>query len=783
MCWTGRPPVAAPSHMFNYSVETRSVNERAVVARLSLPLVATLALLRTVMGMRVRLLIIMLAVFVVLVPNAPTNAHGSEPHDHIIGREGVLVDGSVLSATPRVLRVAVPDQVMSAYMLLKSADGRELPLTGEVRVFNGHAEGSPPYLEAGTYLVEVRYHSGPGSSVKTVAFSVGAESAKFTGTGTWSSVPLLQVFGAGAALLAGAVAAWVGSASRRRRLVLAAISSAAAFIAVGASFQGVGLSAVVAALALAAAAAAAATGCSYAPYLVVGSSCVAAPLLLTANLQPSRAAAVAVLAAAGVAAIAVTVGALASLSRGGGMVTTPPEPPGERLDSDRRRDLSEIFASTGSRWLTLATAGVAASAWWVALLIGLGTTNSAGVFLTVVSGVLVLSLILPLVAVSVARLAARKMFAATLRPAAVLVAAAALLPLAGFLVEQRPQVILATSTPADPSSCLAGMNRLATQRCLDEAYTAVARRDGVNASLEQLGKLFQTAPQARFYCHETSHAIGRESLRLNGDLAAAFVDGFDVCDFGYYHGIVEAAAGHLDDSEFRAAVPHLCGELASADRLFMLQCTHGLGHAAARRTNNDMIKALSFCDELDNSSSLQPGELDGALNGCGTGVTMEWFAVATAVGLRAVSPEVSEVRDVCNVVPQRWVSECFEYVGNTLDTTQPVASLRELAGWCSTTAAPAPCFVGLARAAGGVGVNPQDAIAICDLGGPARDGCIRFYIAGVATTVEYRVEVVDEVCALLPPTDRTGPTSLCAELRPVVESILSAGDGKPRFIP
>jgi hypothetical protein len=755
-----------------------------VCAALRYLFVASTGCGRTVNGMRLRLFTLLVACLTGLAYAAPASGHGGEPHEPIIVREDRLVDGSVLSATPRTLRVTVPSGVTTAEMVLRSASGRVLPLTGEVQVSAGYVEGSPPYLESGTYIVEVRYPNPAGSGLTTVAFSVGSESARVTGTGTSSSTPLLQMLAAAAALLAAACAAWKVRV-RSHRWVTSILAAGAALLAAATALDGVGVPAAVASAALFTAAGPIWT--QRASFVAVaGPLCaVAAGVLAAAGAPQGRGIVVGGIAVIGSLAIVMVVAALSLLATRDPAVNPREVPAPERFgahaDSTEPRDLAAVFAATGSLWLTLSVAGVTASLWWVAHLLRVGTASATGVLLTAAAGALVLFAVIPLVGVAVARLAGGTRFSPTLAPAAAVLVVAALLPLPAQLVERAPRVeALATST-VDPVSCLSGSNRLVIQRCLDEAYTATVRRDGVNTALEQLRTLFRTAPQARFFCHETSHAIGRESLRSNGDLAAAFADGFDVCDFGYYHGIVEAAAGHLDDAAFRAAVPELCGQLASVDQLFLLQCTHGLGHAAARRTNNDMVKALSFCEALEQSSSFGPDELAGALNGCGTGVTMEWFAVATSAGLRAVSPEVAEVREVCNEVPQRWAPECFEYVGNTLDPSRPVESLRELAGWCTRSASPDSCFIGLARAAGGVGVRPVDAIAICDLGGTARDGCVTFYIAGVATTIEYRVEVVDEICSLLPSKDRDGPRSLCEELRPVVASILAAGDGKPRL--
>lgn len=333
-------------------------------------------------------------------------------------------------------------------------------------------------------------------------------------------------------------------------------------------------------------------------------------------------------------------------------------------------------------------------------------------------------------------------------------------------------------TTSDPAACLTGTNRLTIQRCLGASLVDVVERDGVSAALKDLQGLLTTNSRARFFCHDASHAIGRASLQVNGTLANAFRDGFDVCDFGYYHGIVEGAAGAFDDAKFLATVPTLCVDFASAEELFYMQCNHGIGHAAARRTNNDMVRALEFCDALEENTALTGKRLATARNGCGTGVTMEWFATATADPNAAVRPQVAEPRDVCTQIPASWSAECFEYVGNTLDSSDPVNSLLEIGRWCATTGFDESCFRGIARAAAGVGIPARDAIAVCDSGVTTRDDCVSFYIAIVATTIDYDVSAVDRICAVLPDKDRAGSFSLCARTREAVLQVLAAGDGK-----
>lgn len=352
---------------------------------------------------------------------------------------------------------------------------------------------------------------------------------------------------------------------------------------------------------------------------------------------------------------------------------------------------------------------------------------------------------------------------------------AALVPAEIALAQGVPERIekVAVSNES-PLECLTGKNRLVTQRCLEASYSETVATKGVVEALESVRELLASAPQSRFFCHEVSHAIGRASMRLYGDLAEAFRNGYDVCDFGYYHGIVEGAAGTMTDDEFRQAVPRLCADFASTEELFYMQCNHGLGHAAARRTNNDMLRSLEFCDALADAPQLTGERLAGARNGCGTGVSMEWFATVSAGDATAASPQVAQPREVCELVPDSWSNECFEYVGNTVDSSNPVGSLLEIGNWCASTGHEDACFKGVARAAGGLGLGTEDVLRICDSNASTRETCLSFYILVVATTIDFDLRAVDRICADLPLSDREGAFSVCERTRGVAAGVLSS---------
>lgn len=317
--------------------------------------------------------------------------------------------------------------------------------------------------------------------------------------------------------------------------------------------------------------------------------------------------------------------------------------------------------------------------------------------------------------------------------------------------------------------CLKSSNRLDVERCLVGVYVSMAYESTPAQASITLEKDMLANPMLRYYCHHTSHAIGRASYAIYDSIEKAFTSGVEVCDFGYYHGIVEEASGYQTDEFFQESIPTLCVDLTT-NNLFYMQCIHGIGHAVAQRTNNDMVRGLAMCERLD---ILPANERKPALNACGTGVTMEWFSVATsgAGGLNSVSPTINKPRDVCAQIGERWGGECYEYIGNTVDSSKPYDSLTEIASWCLDSSYVNSCYIGIARAATGLGVPSKEILEICQIAQDptVRDECLEKYIVGKATTIDFSVESVDRTCVEM--AKYADVTALCVQAKAKVVDI------------
>lgn len=106
-------------------------------------------------------------------------------------------------------------------------------------------------------------------------------------------------------------------------------------------------------------------------------------------------------------------------------------------------------------------------------------------------------------------------------------------------------------------------------------------------------------------CHGLAHDIGHKAYELHG--LRALNDSNDVCGSGYYHGIIEE---HFTKTEnILEDFINVCNENDA-------RCVHGIGHGLMLALDNDLPKALTYCDTFETrAKQIQ----------CSEGVFMENF--------------------------------------------------------------------------------------------------------------------------------------------------------------
>ncbi len=232
-------------------------------------------------------------------------------------------------------------------------------------------------------------------------------------------------------------------------------------------------------------------------------------------------------------------------------------------------------------------------------------------------------------------------------------------------------------------------------------------------SLPQVLEVFaanEKKPEFFTKCHLVAHYLGQEAYRLSGSVRKVFEQSSRSCLGGSYHGAVEgyfiAKGLNIDidtNPNLGKEVAGMCGkrEEYAAPQQFT-ECNHGLGHALMFITNNDLIKALNLCDNLE---SLNEREL------CYTGSLMansdggkdtdhpskyldpkdplypcpilekKYQNQCYTYGvLSQFQSDLDKAIELCTKIPDEFQSACFRTIGR--DRTMVSADVNELTAQC-----------------------------------------------------------------------------------------------------
>lgn len=275
--------------------------------------------------------------------------------------------------------------------------------------------------------------------------------------------------------------------------------------------------------------------------------------------------------------------------------------------------------------------------------------------------------------------------------------------------------------------------------------TRTVETQGVAAALQQVVKI----RDARLGdCHALSHAVGRAAWVKYKNVAKAFQSGFDVCDFGFYHGVVEKAGMELSIEDFKIKIPQMCAELKS-DGLRYSQCAHGAGHGAMYRSEGDVNLAMSLCSGFAKDQGL--------LSGCQTGVSMEYFHL-WYWQKDFVKPSPASARDACSLVNEEYKDACYEYVfaGAQAKTVDERDIYRE-SEWCKATAGEhlEACLTSLARhSVGSMKIQPEVMAKYCQDSGVERARCVGMALLTWVIAYGPTMEQFEVKCKQLPKIDQ-----------------------------
>lgn len=118
------------------------------------------------------------------------------------------------------------------------------------------------------------------------------------------------------------------------------------------------------------------------------------------------------------------------------------------------------------------------------------------------------------------------------------------------------------------------------------------------AALAEQDVLAALAPlQESETCHDVGHELGRRAGSLLPSLRDALIPEAAVCQEGFIHGVLYAAAMYLDDAQYRELALEACRAWQGQADFSMPSCAHGIGHGALFRWSGDIQAANDMCLE------------------------------------------------------------------------------------------------------------------------------------------------------------------------------------------
>lgn len=172
---------------------------------------------------------------------------------------------------------------------------------------------------------------------------------------------------------------------------------------------------------------------------------------------------------------------------------------------------------------------------------------------------------------------------------------------------------------------------------------------GASAAYDEFAEsVVDAAPTAQ---HSAAHYFGAALY------AALGLEGLSVCDDRYVWGCFHELIGRVISERGPSVVKDLTAQCDSFAGFHRNECLHGFGHALQAwfgYEHADLVQALEACDEY------VPGSGDDLMNGCYTGVFME-FDMRTMTGLGPEGYRWSEPEEVyvlCASVPSKFRPTC-----------------------------------------------------------------------------------------------------------------------------
>ena len=264
--------------------------------------------------------------------------------------------------------------------------------------------------------------------------------------------------------------------------------------------------------------------------------------------------------------------------------------------------------------------------------------------------------------------------------------------------------------PTSNTECYGKSN---VNECMILFYKYKTLQEGSKAALDDLYALTSSKSDTLFLCHNWSHAIGQMTGFVYKTYNEAINVGYDVCHFGYYHGVMESFSSLFSDQELKKYFSLICNSFSYG--FTMGDCVHGLGHIAWWRTGGDFQESVKWCSlestSIANMKINERGE-------CVTGVAMEWSNKYTLSSKKIQSEMAKGLKEpvfICKTLKEDDLAAgCWEFIGpiwggndkNILHMSKVCETLKGLQH--------ESCWLGIGREeAFRPEVSAQKAIALC----------------------------------------------------------------------
>ncbi len=193
--------------------------------------------------------------------------------------------------------------------------------------------------------------------------------------------------------------------------------------------------------------------------------------------------------------------------------------------------------------------------------------------------------------------------------------------------------------------------------CYLAAFKSLYNKSGPELVMTTLNQLSTSDETIKRDCHPYAHAIGTYAFTQIGDALKAFSYGSPICASGYYHGVMEGYLTKVRNEklDLKKEIVNLCDAKDKDTRFMQFQCLHGLGHGLTMYFNEDIMKALPYCDTLKTLWDMES---------CYGGVFMENIVVKDVPGHKSLYLKAEEPEYPCNTVAENYKFSCYYLISS-----------------------------------------------------------------------------------------------------------------------